>query len=148
MPRQIKCLQEMGDIGAALQTARDMDAQAKKTIHELTPRTSTIPSDGLGGGGGGAGAVESEPSVVALVPDAKEVAADLEKAYEAEVWAKVTIATLTTLSIGVGAHANKGNRAGNTGGKQSTPTTVTKKKRNQPREVREKTGHEIKRPRS
>lgn len=129
----------MGDVRAALQTAQDMDGQAKKTIQELTAQTSTILSDGSGGG---TCAVESDPSVVGvLVPDAKEAAAGLEKAYEAAVWAKVTIATLTTLTIDAGGHLNKGDRAGDTGRK---PTT---RKKIQPREVRDRTsGRENKDP--
>lgn len=130
MPLQIQCLQEMGDVRAALRTAQDMDAQAKRRIQELTPQTSTAISDGLGGG---TYAVESDPSVIVLVPDAKEAAAGLEKAYEAAVWAKVTIATLTTLTTGTGGHANKGNRAGNTGGKMTT------RKKMRSREMRENT---------
>lgn len=135
MSLQIKCLQEMGDIRAALQTAQDMDAQAKRTIHELTPQTSTT-SDGFGGTGV---TTESDPRVV-RVPDAKEATAGLENAYEAAVWAKVTIAALTTLNAGTGAPTNKGNRAGNTGGKIAT------RKQIRPREVSEDTGHEDKNP--
>lgn len=86
----------MGDFDAAVTVARDMDEQVKRLIHEQQARVSATDADdteqNVEGGG-------SQREIDANDPEVEEEVAELDSEYEASVWAKVTLADLTTRTI-------------------------------------------------
>lgn len=86
---QIEWLQEIDEFEAAAATAQQMDEQAKRTANEKLMQDGLIATEAEKTGGDG------RICATSLVPGAEDESIDLDKTYEAAVWAKVMHASLT-----------------------------------------------------
>lgn len=91
---QIQWLQEIGKFAKAATVAQEMQAQVKRDINEQHMQSGAN--------------IGKNSHIAPLVLDAEVKAPDLDRAYEAAVWAKVTLAGLAIEKIGGGERAVNG----------------------------------------
>lgn len=109
---QVQCLQASGNVHGASVAAAEMEAFAKKDIseqHNVKQAALTVSSLRMSAGRDASSRHEELGNrVKSIVPDLEDEEPDLDGAYEAAVWAKVTLADLAMQQTG----GKCGHRAG------------------------------------